>query len=98
MTFYIKVQHPEDNQRTINKSDLVDIILSRYRRVFLDNPETQQHADELNIIVCLRLSLVKMFWELKGYLDLPYIDTVIRQTIQNFKNKHNQKTIKKESL
>ena len=88
MSFQIKVLHPEDNAKTINRHDLSDMVLRRYRRIFLENPEYNQRNETQNMIIVLRLSLMKTFWEAKGYLDLSYIDNVIRQVITSFKNKH----------
>ena len=82
--------HQEDSAKTVNRHDLSDMILQRYRRIFLDSPEYCERNETQNIIVVLRLSLMKTLWELKGYLDLPYIDSVIRQVITMFKNKHHR--------
>lgn len=90
MSFQIKVQHQEDSAKTINRHDLADMVLRRYRRIFLENPEYCQRNETQNMIIVLRLSLMKTLWEIRGYLDLPYIDSVIRQVITGFKNKHHR--------
>lgn len=68
-------------------NDILDEILVRYLRKKAYREQHNQ-SDMQDMVVVLRLSLMRTFWELKGYLDLPYIDSVIRQVIQNFKNKH----------
>ena len=69
------------------QNDALDEILARYLRKKAYR-EQHVHADMQDMVVVLRLSLMRTLWELKGYLDLPYIDSVIRQVLQNFKNKH----------
>ncbi len=39
---------------------------------------------------------MKTFFEKKGYLDLNYITTIIKQVINNFKIKNNQSELKPE--
>lgn len=79
------------NDITADKSqnDVLDEILARYLR---KKAYSEQHKrnDMQDMVVVLRLSLMRTLWELRGYLDLPYIDSVIRQVIQNFKNKHHR--------
>lgn len=77
------------NDLSTNKTqtDVLDEILARYLRKKAYR-ETQHHNDMQDMVVVLRLSLMRTLWELRGYLDLPYIDSVIRQVIKNFKNKH----------
>lgn len=76
------------------QTDALDEILVRYLR---RRGISEQHRrnDMRDMIVVLRLSLMRTLWEARGYLDLPYIDSVIRTTIRDFKNKH-QTQIKKE--
>ena len=45
------------------------------------------------MVVRLRLALMITLCEQKGYLDREYIDQIIRQVIQNFKNKHHIQTL-----
>lgn len=77
-----------------SQHDVLDEILARYLR---KKAYKEQHnrSDMQDMIVVLRLSLMRTLWELKGYLDLPYIDSVIRQVLQDFKNKH-QKDIEQK--
>lgn len=74
--------------------DVLDEILARYLR---KRALREQHVQNemRDMVVVLRLSLMRTLWEKRGYLDLPYIDSVIRMTISNFKNKH-QTHIKQE--
>lgn len=83
-----------DTECTPQRTDWKDKILCRYNRFFRGNNDTKA-IDNNNIFVALRLSLMKTLFERKGYLDLPFIDNVIRQVIRDFKNKH-QTQIKKE--
>lgn len=69
------------------QNDALDEILARYLRKKACR-EQHSRSDMQDMVVVLRLSLMRTLWELKGYLDLPYIDSVIRQVLQNFKNKH----------
>lgn len=79
------------NDISANKTqtDVLDEILARYLRKRAYR-EQNKHTDIQDMVVVLRLSLMRTLWELKGYLDLPYIDTVIRQVLRNFKNKHHR--------
>lgn len=83
-----------DTECAPQRTDWKDKILCRYNRFFRGNNDTKA-IDNNNIFVALRLSLMKTLFERKGYLDLPFIDNVIRQVIRDFKNKH-QTQIKKE--
>jgi hypothetical protein len=56
----------------------------------------QQTHNEKDIVINLKLSLFKTFFEKKGYLDLGYITTVIKQVINNFKIKNKQNKLKPE--
>lgn len=76
------------------QTDVLDEILARYLRREVSK-EQHRRNDMRDMIVVLRLSLMRTLWEARGYLDLPYIDSVIRTTIRDFKNKH-QTQIKKE--
>lgn len=58
--------------------------------------KTQQRDNIQDIIVRLKLSLMKTFFEKKGYLDLGYITSVIKQVINNFKIKNKLKELKPE--
>ena len=84
-----------DNCAVHVQKDVLDEILARYLR---KQALREQHDrnDMQDMVVVLRLSLMRTLWELRGYLDLPYIDSVIRTTITNFKNKHKQTHIKQE--
>lgn len=77
------------------RTDVLDEIIARYLRKRILH-EQHNRTDMQDMIVVLRLSLMRTLWEKQGYLDLPYIDSVIRTTINNFKNKHNQTQIKQE--
>lgn len=94
MAFDIKVNHPEDTGASVRHNDLTDVFLRKYSRL-LQQYERQERVDLPDIIVGLRLSLMKTLFEKQGFLDLAYIDSVIGQTIKDFKNKH-QTQIKKE--
>lgn len=94
MAFDIKVIHPDDTGASIRHNDLMDVFLQKYTRI-LQRYERQEKKDLPDIIVSLRLSLMKTLFEKQGFLDLTYIDSIIRQVIKNFKNKH-QTQIKKE--
>ena len=76
------------------QNDVLDEILARYLR---KKAYKEQHDrnDMQDMVVVLRLSLMRTLWELKGYLDLRFIDSVIRDVIRDFKNKH-QTQIKQE--
>lgn len=92
--------HQEDSAKTINRNDcqnikLTERVLKQYQNIRTERFRLCIH-NETNIYVQLRLSLLQTFFEQRGYLDLQYIDSIIRQTIQNFKNKHKQ--IKQEYL
>lgn len=89
MSFDIRVYQPDDNSLTVVRADLADSMLCNRVRIGNRNIEIQIRKPD-DFVVQLRLSLMRTFWELKGYLDLPYIDSIIRQTIQNFKNKHHR--------
>lgn len=89
MSFDIKVMQPDDNRLTVIRADLPDSQLCKRIRIGNRNIEIQIHNPD-DFVVQLRLSLMRTFWELKGYLDLPYIDSIIRQVIENFKNKHHR--------
>lgn len=56
----------------------------------------QQKRNEKDIVINLKLSLFKTFFEKKGYLDLGYITSVIKQVINNFKIKNKQNKLKPE--
>lgn len=86
--------HFNDNSTNKHQRDALDEVLALYLR---KHPLHEQHSrnDMADLVVVLRLSLMKTVWEKMGYLDLSYIDSVIRQTLQNFQNKH-KKTIKQE--
>ena len=83
-----------DAESPHTQTDLKDKILCRYNRFFCGNKDTRA-IDDSNIFVALRLSLMKTLFEKKGYLDLPFIDSVIKQVLGNFKTKH-QTPIKQE--
>ncbi len=91
MTFLIKVQHPDDTGLTKvqnEPADYIQHVLRRYKTEY----EHQTRTDG-DMVVRLRLALMITLCEKKGYLDREYIDQIIRQVIQNFKNKHNIKTL-----
>lgn len=83
-----------DPEHAPNRTDLMDKILCRYNRFFYGHNDNKA-IDAGNVFVALRLSLMKTLFEQKGYLDLPFIDSVIRQVLSNFKSKH-QTQIKQE--
>lgn len=58
--------------------------------------KTQQRDNIQEIIIRLKLSLMKTFWERRGYLDLEFISSVIKQVINNFKLKNKQNELKPE--
>ena len=90
----LSILHHLDNLATQAHLDLADEILMRFLRKTFAR-ENHNRNDMQDMYVVLRLSLMQTFFERKGYLDLPFIDSVIKQVIQNFKNKH-QIDIKKE--
>lgn len=74
--------------------DLIDEVLARFlRKTFMR--ENHNRTDMQDMYIVLRLSLMQTFLERKGYLDLAFIDSVIRTVIRDFKNKH-QTQIKQE--
>ena len=94
MTFTIK---RTDTERARVQIDAPDSTLGR---VFLPPHvdlavDTQTRTEVQNVVVELRRALIRTIWERRGYLDMPYIDGVIRDTIRDFKNKHHT-TIKQE--
>lgn len=90
----LSLLHANDLLVTHNQMDVLDEILARYvRKRALREHHAQNEMRDM--IVVLRLSLMRTLWEKRGYLDLPYIDSVIRMAIRNFKNKH-QTQIKQE--
>ena len=95
MTFQIKVFHQPDSQQTIKKHDLQSIVLISYQKQ-QKKLKTQTRDNIQDIIVRLKLSLMKTFFEKKGYLDLNYISSVIKQVINNFKIKNKLKELKPE--
>lgn len=87
MTFDIRVEHPQDTGDSIVRTEpqeYIQRVLQRYKSEY----EHQTRTDG-DIVVRLRLALMITLCEKKGYLDREYIDTVIRQVVRNFKNKHN---------
>ncbi len=94
MAFFIRVISPDDTGESHRRTDLADKILCRYNRFFRGQNDTRA-IDATNVHIALRLSLMKTLFERKGFLDLPFIDNVIKQVIQNFKTKH-QTAIKQE--
>lgn len=56
----------------------------------------QQKRNEKDVLINLKLSLFKTFFERKGYLDLGYITSIIKQVINNFKIKNKQSELKPE--
>lgn len=96
MTLDIKYADPDDTQATITRHDTPDSNLRRVFRAWVRGETQRRPIEPTNVVIALRLSLMRTLWELRGYLDLPYIDSVIRDVISNFKNKHNQTHIKKE--
>lgn len=94
MAFDIKVLHPDDTRASVKRNDLTDVFLQKYNR-FLQQYERQERFDLPDIIVGLRLSLMKTLFEKQGFLNIAFIDSVIRQVINGFRQKH-QTQIKKE--
>jgi hypothetical protein len=90
----LSILHHLDNLAVQTHHDLVDEILSRFLRKTFSR-ENHNRNDMQDMYVVLRLSLMQTFFERKGYLDLPFIDSVIRTVIRDFKNKH-QTQIKQE--
>ena len=86
MAFDIRVEHPQDTGNSIVRCEppeYIQRVLQRYKSEY----EHQTRTDG-DIVVRLRLALMITLCEKKGYLDREYIDQIIRQVIQNFKNKH----------
>lgn len=90
----LSILHHLDNLAVQTHHDLVDEILSRFLRKTFSR-ENHNRNDMQDMYVVLRLSLMQTFFERKGYLDLSFIDSVIRTVIRDFKNKH-QTQIKQE--
>ena len=90
----LSILHYNDVSANKAQQDALDEILVRYLRKKALKEQHNRH-DMQDMIVVLRLSLMRTLWEARGYLDLTYIDSVIKQVIQDFKNKH-QKSIKQE--
>jgi hypothetical protein len=90
----LSILHHLDNLAVQTHHDLVDEILSRFLRKTFSR-ENHKRNDMQDMYVVLRLSLMQTFFERKGYLDLSFIDSVIRTVIRDFKNKH-QTQIKQE--
>ena len=90
----LSILHYNDISAVRQNADVLDEIIARYvrRRALCEQHRQNEMRD---MVVVLRLSLMRTLWEKRGYLDLPYIDSVIRQTLQSFKNKH-QTQIKHE--
>ena len=87
MAFDIRVEHPQDTGDSIVRCEppeYIQHVLQRYKSEY----EHQTRTDG-DMVVRLRLALLITLFERKGYLDREYIDTVIRQVVRNFKNKHN---------
>lgn len=93
MSFDIKVQQPDDSSLTVVRLDLPDSVLCKRIRLFNKDIELQIRRPD-DFVVQLRLSLMKTLLEARGILDLPFIDSVIRQVIKNFKTRFQE--IKKE--
>lgn len=90
----LSILHHLDNLAQQTHHDLADEVLMRFlRKTF--STENHNHNDMQDMYVVLRLSLMQTFFERKGYLDLPFIDSVIRTAITNFTHKH-QMPIKQE--
>lgn len=86
MAFDIRVEHPQDTGNSIVRHEppeYIQRVLQRYKSEY----EHQTRTDG-DIVVRLRLALMITLCEQKGYLDREYIDQIIRQVIQSFKNKH----------
>ena len=90
----LSILHHLDNLTTQTHHDLADEVLMRFLRKTFAR-ENHSRNDMQDMYVVLRLSLMQTFFERKGYLDLPFIDSVIRTVITDFKNKH-KTNIKKE--
>lgn len=90
----LSILHHLDNLSVQTHNDLADEILMRFLRKTFAR-ENHNRNDMQDMYVVLRLSLMQTFFERKGYLDLPFIDSVIKQVISAFKAKH-QIQIKKE--
>lgn len=91
MAFDIRVEHPQDTGDSIVRHEppeYIQRVLQRYKAEY----ERQTRTDG-DMVVRLRLALMITLCEQKGYLDREYIDQIIRQVIQNFKNKHNIKAL-----
>lgn len=91
MAFDIRVEHPQDTGDNIVRCEppeYIQRVLQRYKSEY----EHQTRTDG-DIVVRLRLALMITLCEKKGYLDREYIDQIIRQVIQNFKNKHHIQTL-----
>lgn len=86
MSFDIKVMQPEDNGLTVARLDLSDSILCQRIRLGNRNVEIQVRKPD-DFVVRLRLSLMKTLLESRGFLDLSFIDSVIRQVIKNFQTR-----------
>ena len=83
----LSILHNLDNLATQTHHDLADEVLMRFlRKTF--SKENHSRSDMQDMYVVLRLSLMQTFFERKGYLDLPFIDSVIRTVIRDFKRKH----------
>lgn len=94
MHLRLSLLHFDDISSIKAQQDALDEILARYIRKKAIREQHNQ-SDMQDLIVVLRLSLMRTLWERRGFLDLPYIDSVIKQVIKDFKNKH-QTTIKQE--
>lgn len=90
----LSILHHLDNLTIQTHHDLADEVLMRFLRKTFAR-ENHNRNDMQDMYVVLRLSLMQTFFERKGYLDLPFIDSVIRTVITDFKNKH-KTNIKKE--
>lgn len=86
MAFDIRAEHPQDAGNTIVRHEPSDFVLRVIGRYNLE--QEHQIKTDGDMVVRLRLALMITLGEQKGYLDRGYIDSVIRQVIQNFKNKH----------
>lgn len=82
----LSILHYNDISAARQNNDVLDEIIARYirRRALCEQHRQNEMRD---MVVVLRLSLMRTLWEKRGYLDLPYIDSVIRQTLQSFKNR-----------
>ena len=83
----LSILHHLDNLSVQTHRELADEILMRFLRKHF-SVENHNRNDMQDMYVVLRLSLMQTFFERKGYLDLPFIDSVIRTVIEAFKNKH----------